>query len=101
MHKLVMKAFSMTSQETQQWRPRAKRKGLLIEEAGGEMLVYNLERHHAHCLNDTAVRVWRLCTGRLTVSQIAAKLKITLDPATREAVVRDTIAPFERLGLVE
>jgi hypothetical protein len=90
----------MASQELN-WRPKAKREGLLVEEIDGEVLVYNLERHRAHCLNDTAVRVWNLCTGKRTVEQIASELNIALDPASRIGVVRDTVARFERLGLVE
>jgi hypothetical protein len=93
--------ISMTYPETAHWRPKAKGKSLLIVEAGDEVLVYDLTRHRAYCLNETAARVWRLCTGKRTVAQIASELKIALDPALGGAVVRDTIAQFERLGLVE
>jgi Coenzyme PQQ synthesis protein D (PqqD) len=82
-------------------RPKAKSKGLIVEEAGGEVLVYNRENHHVHSLNDPAARIWKLCTGRRTLEQIAAELEIALNPAAREVVVRDAIAQFERLGLVE
>jgi hypothetical protein len=91
----------MASEKTQDWRPRATRKGWVIEEAGDELLVYNLRRHHAHCLNNTAVRIWRLCTGRLTVPQIASALKLSIDPVSSGTVVLDTIIQFDHLGLVE
>jgi hypothetical protein len=35
------------------------------------------------------------------VDEIAAKVESALEPAARETVVRDTVAQFERLGLVE
>jgi hypothetical protein len=91
----------MASHVTSPRRPKAKSKGLIVEEASGEVLVYDRENHHVHSLNDPAARIWRLCTGRRTVEQIGAELKMALDPASREAVVRNAIAQFERLGLVE
>lgn len=91
----------MASQVTSPRRPKAKRKGLVVEEAGGEVLVYNRENDHVHSLNDSAARIWRLCTGRRTVEQIASELDMALDPAARQTVVRDAVAQFERLGLVE
>jgi hypothetical protein len=51
--------------------PLARKNGLVVEEVGGEVLVYDLERHHAHCLNSTAAFVWRQCDGRTRVTQIA------------------------------
>jgi len=91
----------MASEETRPWRPKAKSEGLLVEEAGGDLIAYNLKRYRVHCLNDAAVKIWRLCTGKRTVEEIAAKVDSALDPASREIVVSDAIAQFERLGLVE
>jgi len=92
----------MASRKGSPWRPKAiKREDWFFEEAGGEMLVYNLERHRVHCLNDTAVLIWKLCTGRRTVNQIAAELPITLHPRSRELVVRNTVGQLARLGLIE
>ena len=51
-------------------RPIARTKELLIEEVEGETLVYDLERHKAHCLNEMAEFVWRLCDGENTVSDL-------------------------------
>ena len=92
----------MASQKSSSWRPRAiKREDWFFEETGGEMLVYNLERHRVHCLNATAVRIWKLCTGRRTVNQIAADLPMELHPRSRELVVRNAIGQLARLGLIE
>ena len=91
----------MASDASRQWRPKAKTEGLVVEEAGSELIAYNLKRHRVHCLNDEAVKIWRLCTGRRTVEEIAAKFESALDPSPRETVVRDAVVQFERLGLVE
>ncbi len=91
----------MTSQKNMPGRPKARTKGLIVEEAGSELLVYDRNNDHVHSLNGPAARIWRLCTGRRTVEQIASELDIPLDPAERKLVVRDAITKFERLGLVD
>jgi hypothetical protein len=92
----------MASLKASNYCPKAtRRKGFLVEEVGGDVLVYNLEAHRAHCLNDPAVRIWKLCNGRRTVKQIAAEFQSDLEPAARELVVRSAVGQFSRLGLVQ
>ncbi len=55
--------------------PAARTEGLLIQELVDEVLVYDLVRHKAHCLNQTAALVWRHCDGNTTVNQIATLLE--------------------------
>jgi hypothetical protein len=84
------------------WRPKAvKRQGLLVEETGSEVVVYNLEGYRVHCLNDQAVRIWGLCNGRRTIGQIAAGIDLAIAPKSKELVVGNVIAQLEKLGLVE
>ena len=54
-------------------RPRPRRDGLVVQELPEETLVYDLERHKAHCLQAVAAAVWQACDGRRTVAQIAAR----------------------------
>jgi hypothetical protein len=37
-----------------------------------EVLVYDLNSNKAHCLNQTAAKVWKACDGRTSVAEIAA-----------------------------
>ncbi len=67
--------------------PSARRDGLVVREVAGEVLVYDLERHEAHCLNASAAAVWRSCDGSKTVAQITAELRRELDPSIDEDVV--------------
>jgi hypothetical protein len=39
--------------------PRVRKKNLIIDELADEVLVYDLDRHKAHCLNRTAALVWK------------------------------------------
>jgi Coenzyme PQQ synthesis protein D (PqqD) len=54
-------------------RPRRRRDGLVVQELPEETLVYDVERHKAHCLEATAAAVWEACDGRRTVEEIAAR----------------------------
>ncbi len=55
--------------------PRARTERLLIQELATELLVYDLDNNKAHCLNQTAALIWKLCDGKMTVSQIARALE--------------------------
>jgi hypothetical protein len=54
--------------------PLARQRQLIIKELQEELLVYDLERDKAHCLNKSAAAIWRLCDGVTSPAQIAAQL---------------------------
>jgi hypothetical protein len=56
------------------YRPRARSEGLVIEELADELLVYDLQRDKAHCLNSTASKIWKKCNGSRTPADIARRL---------------------------
>jgi hypothetical protein len=69
-------------------KPKARRVGLLIQELPGELLVYDQERHKAHCLNSTASLIWQSCDGRTPVTGIADRLSTELkSPVSSELVL--------------
>jgi hypothetical protein len=68
-------------------RPLAREDRLLVREVADEVLVYDLSRHEAHCLNRTAGWVWRQCDGRTTVAQMATRLAKDLGVRADEATV--------------
>ena len=58
--------------------PLARSARLVVKELDGELLVYDLDRDRAHCLNESAALIWQLCDGRTTLAEISSKLeKIT------------------------
>lgn len=54
--------------------PLARKQGLIVEQMPDEVLVYDLDRHKAHCLNRTAAFVWQHCDGKSDVSRIASRM---------------------------
>ncbi len=77
--------------------PPARQDELVVEELPDETLVYDLERHKAHCLNRTSALVWQQCDGRTTVAEVAELLEEQLDIPADQAVVWMAL---DRLGKV-
>src|SRR5215467_9027035 len=48
--------------------PRGRTEALVTQELPDELLVYDLNRHRAHCLNKTAAAVWKHCDGYTNIS---------------------------------
>ncbi len=63
--------------------PVARKEGLVIQEMGDEVLVYDLETNKAHCLNRTAAAVWKSCDGQNSVSDVS-KLVAKMNGGSRQ-----------------
>ena len=70
-----------------QTKPLARKEGLVIQELPDEVLVYDLERDRAHCLNETAAFVWQRCDGRTSTVEIARSLGKKVNAPVDEKVV--------------
>jgi Coenzyme PQQ synthesis protein D (PqqD) len=81
--------------------PKMRVQGLLIDELPEELLVYDLERQKAHCLNHTAALVWRRCDGKTTVTEIAAQLSRQFDAPCNEELVWLALRQLDALDLLE
>jgi len=52
--------------------PLARKSGLVVQEMPDEVLVYDLNSNKAHCLNETAAKVWKSCDGKTSIGEMAA-----------------------------
>ena len=75
--------------------PRARTDGLIVEDLGDEVLIYDERTAYAHCLSSTAGDVWRACDGASTIDQVSERLGVD-----SEKVVR-AIEELETSGLLE
>ena len=62
-------------QASNKLRPQARSEGLVVKDLPEEVLVYDLARDKAHCLNHSAADIWRRCNGRTTLSQITSAIR--------------------------
>jgi hypothetical protein len=81
--------------------PKARKSDLVMEELRDEVLVYDLERHRAICLNETAAIVWRLCDGETTVVTATERIRARFNVAVDEEVVRLALDRLSRAHLLE
>ena len=75
--------------------PAARSDRLVVQDLADEVLVYDTERHKAHCLNRTAAAVWRHCDGQTTVAEMIPRLQHDLSTPVNDAVVWTAV---EQLG---
>lgn len=76
--------------------PDARKEGLVIQELADEVLVYDLQRHKAHCLNHTAAWVWKHCDGRATVAEMARLLQAESKAPHNEGIIWLALEQLER-----
>jgi hypothetical protein len=81
--------------------PKARQQGLLVQEVGDELAVYDQERHRAHRLNQTATVVWRHCDGMRSVNDLAAVLQKELNPVADHELVLLTLDQLNTAHLLE
>jgi len=63
--------------------PLARSEGLVVEELGHELLVYDMDTDHAHCLGPVAARIWRKCDGRTTAEAIGDEAGLSAGDVTQ------------------
>ena len=84
----------------QQTKPLARKDGLVIQELPDEVLVYDLERDRAHCLNQTAARVWQSCDGKSSPAKIAQTLSHDANRKVDETIVWLALEQLQRNHLL-
>jgi hypothetical protein len=78
------------------FEPLARQEGLVVQQMPDEVLIYDLERHKAFCLNQTAALVWQHCDGRTSVEQIAQRLEKELQTPISMDVVYLALDSFSK-----
>jgi len=81
--------------------PQARESQLVVREIDNEVLVYDLERDTALCLNQTAATVWKSCNGERTVGEITALVTVALGFEVDEQVVWFALDQLSKDHLLE
>jgi len=82
-------------------KPQRRVDGLVIRELPDELLVYDRERHRAHCLNRAAALVFRHSDGETSVKELATILRRELDVAADEKWVGLALEKLRKAHLLE
>jgi hypothetical protein len=81
--------------------PTAKNKGIVIQEADTDLLIYDLESKKANCLNASAAIIWRHCNGKNGLSRIHTEFEKATRSKVTEEFVQFGIDELRRFKLVE
>ena len=84
-----------------QTSPAARKKSLIIKELPTETLIYDLETDKAHCLNETAARVWKNCDGRQTVAQMCESIERETNSPMPQEMAWLALEQLEQFKLLE
>ncbi len=87
--------------EREQHLPQARKERLLIEILPDEVLVYDLDRKKAHCLNKTAALIWNYCDGETTIYEMGIILQDQSSTRVGEDVVWFGLDQLRRARLID
>ena len=79
----------------------ARRSDIVVQEVADETLVYDMKRHRAFCLNQTAAFVWQRCDGQTPVREVAEALEQQLEISGGEDVVYLALERLDRAHLLQ
>jgi hypothetical protein len=81
--------------------PATRRDGIVVRELNNETLVYDTERHQAHCLNENAALIWEHCDGKRTVTELSLYIKTTKGTTEqqKEQMTWIALTQLEKAGL--
>lgn len=87
--------------DERQLLPLARTDALVVKELQDEVLVYDLKRDKAHCLNPTAAAVWKHCDGQMSVEQMARLLERELAISVDDDVVWLALGQLRKFHLLQ
>jgi coenzyme PQQ synthesis protein D (PqqD) len=83
-----------------QFRPLKRERLLRVEAFGDELLIYDLDRHHAHSLNGIAACVWQNADGLSSVADLAHKVADACGVEADETAVWRALRELEAAALL-
>ena len=81
--------------------PLARTEQLIVKEMPDELLIYDLDRHKAHCLNKTSAVVWKHCDGKTTIGDVTRLLGEEASAPVDDDVVWLALGQLRRFHLLE
>lgn len=81
--------------------PTSRQARLVIQELPDEVLIYDLDRDEAHCLNAAAAFVWKQCDGRSTVAEALARFEEEFGVDVDEAMILLALDQLEEFDLLQ
>ncbi|MBX7173885.1 MAG: PqqD family protein [Pyrinomonadaceae bacterium] len=81
--------------------PINRQSNIVIQELENEILIYDLNRNEAFCLNETAGIIWQLCDGTKTVAEISQAVGKKFNANVSEGFVWLALEQLKKDKLIE
>jgi Coenzyme PQQ synthesis protein D (PqqD) len=81
--------------------PKSRKENLVVQELDGEVLIYDLNKNKAFCLNKTSALVWQSCDGSRTIADISDAVGKQLNSQVNEDIVWLALDQLSKENLVE
>jgi len=81
--------------------PKSRKENLVVQELEGEVLIYDLEKNKALCLNQTSALVWQSCDGSRTIAEIGDVVGKQLNSQVGEDLVWLALDQLSRENLID
>ena len=78
----------------------ARNKDVVVQEAGAEILIYDLESNKTYCLNETSALIWRLCRGNASFETIRKNTEAELNKPVSDEFVWLALNELNSNGLL-
>lgn len=81
--------------------PMARRNNLVVQDTSDELLIYDLDRHKAFCLNPTLKLIYGHCDGKTTFEQASAKIRKVIKTDIADQVFWMALEQLKRNHLLD
>jgi hypothetical protein len=88
------------SNDLQDYKPCAREHDVVVQELLDEVLVYDMTKKKAHCLNGSAAAVWGLCDGQTRIPELAGQLENRMAKSVNEEMVWIALEHLGEAGLL-
>ncbi|MDX6613931.1 MAG: hypothetical protein QOD75_3117 [Blastocatellia bacterium] len=81
--------------------PQARQDRLVIQELPTEVLVYDLDRDKAHCLNQSSAFIWRQCDGQTTLAEARSRFEAQFKTAADDSMIWLALDQLDKFNLLD
>lgn len=82
-------------------KPVGRTDDLVVQEANGEILIYDLRANKAFCLNETSSLVWKACDGTRNISELQSSVGDSLGSTISDDFIWLALDQLKKDSLVE
>lgn len=81
-------------------KPLARKNRLVLQEAGDDLLIYDLNNNRAVCLNETSTFIWQICDGNRDIAEIQTAVEKKFGETVTEDLVWFAIDQLKQENLI-